>query len=209
MEYKTIIKEENASYNCHTITDLIDNFKVSGSFDFLKENVFNNFPADDKYDVIYDKYTILLLNEDYPVHVFHGNSVNPMESPEYTIFLDLRHSNIYYLGHSNVGNYVNCYDLQGKLLFNKDYGLKEVSIDTFVNTYLVEYRCSSIKELLTAFNLDIQLSDKLLSHEIVSDFGLVFDQHYIQEGKFGSYHVFQGYFTEMIFDAFPPIIYID
>ena len=74
---------------------------------------------------------------------------------------------------------------------------------------LIKYRCSSIKELLTAFNLDIQLSDKLLSHEIVSDFGLVFDQHYIQEGKFGSYHVFQGYFTEMIFDAFPPIIYID
>lgn len=208
MSYKIIVKEDNASYNCHTLSDLIEKFKID-TLSYMKDNVFNKFPVDDKYDVIYDRFSIVYFKDNYFVHVFHGVSVNPVDSPEYTIVLDLRHHNIYYIGHSKVGNYVNRYDLDGTLLSEDNYGLKIVDLDKFINEYLMEYPCKTIKELLSTFNVDIQLSDKLLNHSIDSSFGTVFNYSYIQNGKSGSYHVFPGYFIIDVCDVHPPTIYID
>ena len=209
MSYKKIIKEENASYNCHTITDLVDSFKITDFHDYLKNVLFKKFPVDDEYDVIYDSFTIVRFNEDYLVHVFHGTSVNPINSPEYYIIIDSRHSRIYYIGQSSVGNYISCYNFVGNLLYQEDYGLKKVNLDKFINDYLIEYRCKTIEDLLFNFNLDIHLPNKLLNHEIVSLFGTVFTHYYTQKGEEGTYYVFSGSYDRNVADSFPPTIYID
>lgn len=207
MLYETIIKKKDAAITAKSIGDLVKQFDV-GWNEFLIER-FGRFPADDKYEVVYDECSVIYFNDNYFVYVFHGVSVNPVDSPEYTFVLDLRHQTVYYIGHSNVGNYVTRYDWDGTLLSEEDYGLKTVDLDKFINNYLMEYPCKNIKELLSTFNVDIKLSDKLLNLSIDPTFGTVFNYYYIQKGKKSTYHVFPGYFTEEVYDVHPPTICID
>ena len=205
MSFNKTIKEENASCAADTVGDLIRYFNIELD-EFLVERL-DEFPADDKYSIVYDTYSVIEL-ENNTIHVFSG-SVDMPDSPNYTLLLDLKHYHLYYIGSGNAGNTIHEYDLSGSLLSEEDFGLKQIDADEFINKHFTEYVCGSINDLLLNFNLNIDLSDKLRQHKISYDLDIYFNEYLIQEHEDIEYYVFQGFFKSIVLDLEPPIIYLD
>lgn len=205
MSYKKIIKEENVSKEAYTLGDLIRNFNID--LKGYPSKLLDIFPADDKYDIIYENYYVIEL-EDNIIHVFNGTATGVPESPEYTIMLDLFHSRVYYIGQSNVNNSIHEYDINGNLLDAKDYGLQKINADEFIRTHFIDYPCDTIGDLLVNFNLDFELTDKLREHVI--EYDSVFNEYFIQEYDGNDIYVFISSFYLVMIDCVdPPIYYID
>ena len=206
MSYKKIIKEENTSQAAHTLGDLIRNFNIE--LNGFPTKLLDIFPTDDTYDINYDNYYVIEL-EDNTIHVFNGTASVP-ESPEYTIMLDLLHSRVYYIGQSKVNNSIHEYNIRGDLLEEKDYGLKKINADEFIRTHFIDYHCKTINELLVNFNLDFELSDKLREHKISYDPEVVFNEYFIQEYDGNDYYIFYGsFYCALVTPDHAPIYYIN
>ena len=206
MSFNKRIKEDNALCVAHTVGDLIRNFNID--LDEYLIELLDKFPTDDEYDVTYDNYYVIEL-EDNTVHVFSGTA-NVPESPEYTVMLDLLHFRLYYIGQSNVNNSIHEYSLDGQLLSDEDYGLKQVNVDEFIRNHFIDYSCNTIGDLLVNFNLDFELSDKLKEHEIDIGSDVVFNEYFIQQYDGIDYYVFSGSFSFVAFDCMDsPVYYVD
>lgn len=206
MLYKKVIKTQKATIKANTIGDLSRNFNIE-LHEYLME-LLDKFPVNDEYGVIYDTY-YTIESEYNHVDVFHGRA-DVLESPDYTVMLDLMHSRIYYIGQSKVNNSIHEYTIDGRLLDQKEYGLKNIDIDEFIQTHLIDYHCKNIGELLDTFKLDVKLSEKLRQHRIDEDIADVYYEYLIQEYEDTEYYVFPSSFSlVMATDVDAPIYYID
>ena len=207
MSFKKIIKEENSSKDAHTLGDLVKNFNID--LNGYPPKLLDIFPTDDKYDIIYDNYYVIEL-EDNTIHIFNGTATGVPESPEYTIILDLFHSRVYYIGQSNVNNSIHEYNIRGDLLEQKDYGLKKINADEFIRTHFIDYHCRTINDLLVNFNLDFKLTDKLREHKIDHDSDVVFNEYFTQEYEGNDYYIFHGsFYCALVTPDHAPIYYIN
>lgn len=206
MLYEKIVKKDDANIHAKNIGDLIRQFDIELD-EFLIEKL-DSFPANDKYDIIYDAHYVIELKNN-TILVFSG-VVDVPDSPTYTVLVDLKHYHLYYIGSSSVGNSVHEYDLSGSLLVEKDYGLNKIDIDEFIRNHFIEYPCDSIDDILSNLDIDIELSSNLRQHKIdYGSFKVLFNEYFIQEHDGVEYYVFSGVLDSIVFDLEPPIIYLD
>lgn len=210
---KNIIMD-GVSYNCKTLGELLDCFRVKLSY-FMNEKK-RLFPLCSNDLCTFNEYLIMDYYEN-PLHVFCGKN----EGCYIEYILDIRHQLIYYLYHAKEMLVVKEYDLNGELL-NIVESVDNLSIDDAIGEYFIrDYLCYNVGELLDAFNLDFELSDKLKAHVLVEKENqkcdyccghrIMFSDYYVKSIKDRKLYVFESMFDNdtIVFDSEAPVYYID
>lgn len=211
---KKRIETEGASYKCKSLGDLLDTFEVKLSY-FMNEKK-RSFPLSSDEYCVFNQY----LTVDYcenTLHVFNGES----EESKIEYILDTRHQRIYGITENNDELVLKEYDFDGEML-NSIETLSDLSIEDIIEKYLKrDYFCYDVGELLRAFNLDFDLSDKLKGHVIMEREGetcdyccghrITFSDYNVKIFGGREFFVFESMFDNdtIVFDSEPPVYYLD